>query len=631
MDTTGVFTSMSSFLGMLGYNLRFELAFCACALVGWWVSSVAQGRGEKRRAQQQQMKAQMYSQAPKGSPSKQRKPQVDSDGNEVHALLALYRRSSPEETIRMFERHRKSQALVELTPALLQEIFSVMYSATIRTGASKSLPYYIAEATKLGAPLAAEQLESIVKMCTAKKTFVEALAAMDSSPCKDAEFQGTAAIWSCLLFCAVEAGQFGRCSAFYEKLRTLRGLCGDDFMNMIRFIVHTKQSDRLAPLLKEMQAVCSTPDNIVYNRALAVCVHAEQLEMAEQLLAEMQSTEGTCDAITYNTLIKGYVRAGKVERCFELQEDMLKQGVNPSEVTFGILLDACVGAGMPDRAAKIFKDFQASGCELNAVLYTTLLKGLAKAGQVDQAMKVFEQMVASKVVPDLVAYSVLIKGCCDAGKLEEALQLLDRLVQQGLTPDEIVYNNLLSGCAERKTSVLGKRIVEDMMQHEIRPSNVTLSIMLKMYIKCKEWDAALEMLDTSSVQFGFPCEDRLYLQLAQGCIRERLGKRAVEVCESMLKKYSPDVATTGRLLNQCISFNMLDSGAEVLECLRPPRANVGAKDANALLAMALKKRKTATATAILASMQKGRIPVDNENRAAAGPPGNFSAGPPGVF
>merc|ERR1719387_2970261 len=295
---------------------------------------------------------------------------------------------------------------------------------------------------------------------------------------------------------------------------------------MVRFVVHTKQAERLPPLLKEMRSVSTNPDNIFYNRALAVCVSAEMLDMAEQILAEMVDFEGFCDAITYNTLIKGYVRTGNVERCFALHQDMLKHCITPSEVTFGILLDACISAGMLDKAAQVFKDFEASGCKLNAVLYTTLLKGLAKAGQLDQAMKIFEQMCASEVTPDLVSYSVLIKVHCDAGKVEVALQLLDRMVQQGLGPDEIVYNNLLLGCAERKSTALGKRLLEDMYEvHPIRPSNVTVSIMLKIYTKCKDWDAALEILENSYLNFGLPVEQRLYIQLVQSCIRERQGKR----------------------------------------------------------------------------------------------------------
>merc|ERR1719335_710210 len=194
-----------------------------------------------------------------------------------NSLLSSYRRCGPEELLRLFERHRKSQALLEQPPDALPEIFSEVYAAVIRAGFSKQLPMYIKEARKLGVLPNEQQLESMVKMCTAKKTFVEALQAFDAANSKD--FIGTASICSCLLFCAVEAGEFGRCPSFYEKLQALREPSCEDFMNMIRFVVHTKQSERLATVLKEMRAVQSTPDNITYNRALAICVCAEQLEM----------------------------------------------------------------------------------------------------------------------------------------------------------------------------------------------------------------------------------------------------------------------------------------------------------------------------------------------------------------
>jgi len=602
-------TGMEMFNGIL-YHLRFELVFCVCALVGWLVSAAARRSGEKALTKKKAMPASSDANRVTTS-AKVAQASTSKSKQASDSLLSLYRRSAPDEVLRHFEAHRRAQVLQNQTPEVQQDIFSEVYSAAIRSGSPKRLPHYINEAAKVGLVPNEQQLESMVKLCTAKKAFVEAIGAFDAMTSKECE--GTASSWSCLLFCAVEAGHFDRCAAFYDKLCAARGPACEDLMNMIRFAVHTKQYERLPTLLEDARSVSPKPDNIFYNRALAVCVSAEQLDMAEKVLAEMKDLDGFCDAITYNTLIKGYVRAGNVDRCFALHQDMINKGITPSEVTFGILLDACVTANMIDKAGKVFKDFQASGCKLNAVLYTTLLKGLARAGQLEQAMKIFEQMCASEVTPDLVSYSVLIKVHCDAGQVEVALQLLDRLLQQGLTPDEIVYNNLLLGCAERKSSALGRRLLEDMQQHQIRPSNVTISIMLKIYTKCKEWDAALEILQTSQTTFGVPVEQRLYLQLLQSCVRERQGKRVLEVCEAMLKQCPPDAATASKLIQQCISFNMLDSGADMMECmLRSPGGRVGAKDANALLSMCIKKHKVSIARSIANTMHKCSIPIESE-------------------
>merc|ERR1719454_571212 len=100
-------------------------------------------------------------------------------------------------------------------------------------------------------------------------------------------------------------------------------------MNMMRFIVHIKDPTLLGPLLSESSQSSSPPDNIAYNRALAVCIAAEQLRMAEELLAEMRQHEGVVDVITYNTLMKGYSQAGEVEKCFKLHEQMKVHGIVP--------------------------------------------------------------------------------------------------------------------------------------------------------------------------------------------------------------------------------------------------------------------------------------------------------------
>jgi len=385
---------------------------------------------------------------------------------------------------------------------------------------------------------------------------------------------------------------------------------------MVRSIVRTQNSVLLCEVLQELRESKFALDNLGYNRGLAVCIAEGQLSMAEALLCEMQRHESVCDVITYNTLLKGYSQAGEMDKCFALHSQMQSMGVMPSEVTFGILLNACLGANQPDRAAQVFKQFQASGCKLNAVLYTTLIKGLAQAGQLDEAMDVFEQMCASDVTPDLVAFSVLMKVFCDAGKVEVSLQLFERLLHQGLTPDEIVFNNLLSGCVERQNSALGNRIFSDMQKHNLWPSHVTLSIMVKLLVKCREWDAALELINSSPEKLGLSHESRLYLQLAQSCIRDRQGKRVPVVFDALLRNCSPDEVGAGRVLQQCASFNMFDTGVEVLELIVLHKSKVSTRDVNAMLASAIKKRKAQIVPTIMKVMQKAGIPIDAQLRAA---------------
>jgi pentatricopeptide repeat protein len=610
--------SVGSLFDRVVYNLRFELLFTFCAIAFYIITNTIRTRMDKQRSVEKQ-KLKESEGAPKEQRSATQRQKASRTASDSNLSKIIRRGSSPEEVIRSYEKmatHDRWADLQNLKDGELSELFLEVFSAAVRIGRAYKLPQYFADMRKLGVADFREHLESVAKMCTAKKLFNEALAAFDaaSAGSKDCPEICTAATWSCLLFCAVESEQFHRCQEFFKAVQDLREPSCEDFMNMLRYIVHSKSQSLLGPLLAQVRDSKSPPDNIAYNRALAVCVSADQLSMAEELLEEMKKHENVCDVITFNTLIKGYAQTGNIERCFELQKDMQERGIASSEVTFGILLDACIQADRMDIATQVFKDFQSSGCKLNAVLYTTLLKGLARSGQLDQAMTVFEQMCASEVVPDLVSFSVLIKVHCDVGKVEVALKLLDQLVALGLAPDEIVFNNLLLGCAERKSSQLGCRIFEDMRKQGVQPSHVTLSIMIKIFVKCKEYDSALQMLSTCEQSLGLPREGRLFVQLAQACVRDRQGKRVLDVVDALVKMCPVDVASNGRIIQQCISFNMLDTGADIFQLFLNLRSQVDQSDANALLAAAVKKKRSQIAKNVLGLMDRHGYTVQSNLR-----------------
>merc|ERR1719420_2928418 len=129
------------------YQLRFELVFCVCALLGWLVSTAAKRTGEKARAEKKKA-MQSFPETPKSMQSKSFQGSSKREGSQ--SLLSAYRRCGPEEVLRLFDRHRKSKALQEQSKDALKEVFSEVYAAVIRTGSSKQLPDYIKQAGKLG-------------------------------------------------------------------------------------------------------------------------------------------------------------------------------------------------------------------------------------------------------------------------------------------------------------------------------------------------------------------------------------------------------------------------------------------------------------------------------------------------
>lgn len=463
----------------------------------------------------------------------------------------------------------------------------------------------------------AELLSSVVKMCTQKHHFAEALQVREL--CKE-EFEKVEdqAVWSCLLFCAVDAPAHERCGELFQRIQSLGVPSVKDYWNLIRVAATRSDWERALSEIAEMRKAGVTPDVVIYNTAISVCVQARQLEQAEKLLAEMESPKDSAgkdkvpcsaDVISYNTLMKGYAQAGAVDKCFALHAKMIERKIQASQVTFGILLDTCINENAMEKATKVFERMVESGCQMNTVLYTTLIKGFARANQVGKAMEVYEQMRAQREVsPDLVTYSILIKANCDAGKMEASLELLEDMLKSGYQPDEIVYNNLLGGCAKAQNgATLARKLFDDMLNtKKIPPSIATFSILIKVLGKGRTLGEAVELLEKIPKEYKLAPESRLYVQLAQGCIRERQGKRAVEVYKLLLGTpgCSSGGTVLGNILTACVTFNMYETALEVLEVAEEKKGHVSAQDANNLMEAMLKKKKNKFVPSVLGVMQR---------------------------
>jgi pentatricopeptide repeat domain-containing protein 1 len=307
--------------------------------------------------------------------------------------------------------------------------------------------------------------------------------------------------------------------------------------------------------------------------------------------------------ITYNTILNGYVKAQQIDQCFELFERMRAKSTAPSQVTYGILLEGCINGNQLDRAVQVLDDMTAAGSPMNTILYTTLIKGFARAGKLESAMDMYGRMKAdNKVLPDAYTFSILIKANCDHAYLEEALKLFAEMVAMGLKPDEIVFNNMLSGCAHFGSVSLGEQLYENMVSSGVRPSSATYSILIQLYHRCKRLGDAVEMLRVEPAKCKVELEPRLFLQLIQCCIRERQGKRAVEVYCMFAQQSPPTAAAHSSMLSTCMKSKMYEIAAEIVSLAAESGAHINACDTTSVLDAAFQKRKTHVVQRLVASM-----------------------------
>jgi len=500
-------------------------------------------------------------------------------------------------------------SLRHMPQADCRNLFMELVTSAIRAGKTDEALRLLHDLREQGPGVTVALLASSTKLCTSKQLYHECLAIYDYVSSDSSLRIGDKSIWSCLLFCAVETGLLQRCHFFFEKLKASGAPSLKDYGNMIRCASMTNDCELALALVQELRELGASIDTVVYNTVLAACVAADRVEEARILLGEMEAVGGVTDVITYNLLAKGYAKAGHINRCFQLFDQMLGQNIKPSQVTYGILLDCCINMNEVNKAAEVFDRMTNEGCEMNTVLYTILIKGFARAGQVDQAMHVYEQMRTGRSVPpDLITFSILIKANCDDRRLEAALQLLEAMLEFKLKPDEVIFNNLLGGCVKESNAELAKRIYEDMIAAGIRPSNATFSILIRLYSQCRLLDEAVDMLQREPAAQGVSPGPQVFSQLVLCCLRERQGRRAVEVYKLLLEHSSPiSAATHSSILGMCVKLNMLDTGAEILGLAAEANGSVDACDAQHLLEAAQRKRKTQCVDACIIAMGRWGI------------------------
>jgi len=387
--------------------------------------------------------------------------------------------------------------------------------------------------------------------------------------------------WSSILLSAVEQGEHARVKILWKHLKLAGKPAAQDYVCKARAASALHDWEGSLRIVKNMHEQGLPMDSAACNLALGACVAAGKIKEGILILdlMEQDDSRNNKDVAAYNALMKGLATNNDLDGALKLQARMQDRGVEPTQVTFGILLDACVNQGDLEKAGAVFQDMITRGCPMNTVLYTTLIKGLARAGRVDKAMEVYEHMVEEGTTkPDTIMFSVLIKANCDTGRMEEALHLLDSMIALGYRPDEIVFNNLLVGCGRDSNLRLGHKLLDDMKRLGVQPSHATASILIKLYAKCHVLDDAQHLLTHMPEELGLEAEPRLYAQLVHASVRDRQGRRAVEVYKMLIRICKPDPATNSNILNTCLNFNMLDTAVELHNAAIQAGCEISEKD-----------------------------------------------------
>jgi len=346
-------------------------------------------------------------------------------------------------------------------------------------------------------------------------------------------------------------------------------------------------------------------DEILVNATLEACVRLKDTNRLTGALRVFEATgwklPAQCAMHTYGMLIKAYGQSRQLPMAWKLWRELTcDKKMTPSEQLYSTMIDILVSNGRMDDALRLFEEMktssgdkltgsgfaaafasvirgfaqrkecqraiqcyqemQAKNVKISVVVYNTLIDACCRVSDMEGAAKLFSEMVAAQATPDLITYSTLIKGYCLCGDMDQGMQLFMLMRKKGIKPDAVVFNSLLDGCAKRQMRTLCEQVLNDMLEAGVSPSNHSVSILVKLYGRCHDLEAAFRVVEELPRDHGFKANAAVYTCLMSACVAAGQLGRALELRDRMVKENVPlDQITYSTLIRGALKGSSVET------------------------------------------------------------------------
>ena len=399
----------------------------------------------------------------------------------------------------------------------------------------------------------------------------------------------------------IKAGEIKRAWDLFDKMKSDYGVEPDKYsystiIKALKYDLDPTKLEKAFGILEFLKNKTSNlNDEIIFNCLLDVCVRLGKMDKAEKAFQDMKENKITPSKITYAIMIKGFGQLYNLERAFEIFEEMNNSNVAPNEIIYGVLLNACVRSSNIEKVTQVYNEMKNKSIQMNVILYTTLIKAYTKVKDLNKALDVYTSMKNDSLVekniivhnamldccvecnnvekmneiyeyiklkaiedenhpqPDLITYSTVIKGYCRAKEISQVFKIYDYLKsREDFKLDEVVYNSILDGCAKSGSIERAESIFIEMKEKGIERSNVTYSILIKLYSNSKQEEKALSLLE-ELLQNNIKPGLIVYTCLIQTCLKSKKFDKAIELFELMkTQKLNPDHVLYNIIVNGCV-------------------------------------------------------------------------------
>jgi pentatricopeptide repeat protein len=328
----------------------------------------------------------------------------------------------------------------------------------------------------------------------------------------------------------------------------------------------------LERVVKLMDIIEDNIDDTLVSSLVEASVRVGRADLSVPFLRKQRSSRRFVakTAHVYASIIRAYGMAQDMEGAWGVWNEMREQNIAPISVTLGCMVEAAATNGDIEGGYTLVQEMlrDANTAPLvNAVMFGSIAKGFSHKKQFDRVWQIYDEMLERKLKLSIVTFNTLIDACSRSGDLTRIPSLLKEMNAQGIQMGMATYGAIVKGYCQANRLDEAFALVEDMKCNtEFQPDEIIFNVLLDGCARQGLYERGMNVLQSMDEAGVRPTNYTLsvVVKLAN---RGRQLEKAFELCEQLSKEHGfrLNVHVFDNLVQACIAYRDVPRAIGVFE------------------------------------------------------------------
>eukprot|EP00427_Karlodinium_veneficum_P028482 CAMPEP_0169208970 /NCGR_PEP_ID=MMETSP1016-20121227/14420_1 /TAXON_ID=342587 /ORGANISM="Karlodinium micrum, Strain CCMP2283" /LENGTH=576 /DNA_ID=CAMNT_0009286389 /DNA_START=121 /DNA_END=1849 /DNA_ORIENTATION=+ len=311
-------------------------------------------------------------------------------------------------------------------------------------------------------------------------------------------------------------------------------------------------------------------DEVLLCSVVDACISAGRADVLISQLKGQWSKVPIKGSRTYANIIRAYGFVHDLAECWSTWREMRTRHIQPCAVTLGCMVEALVTNGDVDAGYELINEMLRDhewAHLVNAVVYCSVLKGYSHQKNFDRMWHVYQEMLQHKLKFSIVTFNTLVDACSRNGQMHRIPAMLDDMDTQGISPNIITYSAIIKGYCQAGRINDAFSVLEGMVQNtRFTPDEIMYNTLLDGCARQGMVDRGMEVLKRMESDRVPPSNFTLSV-LVKLCNRGKRLDKSFDLCQaiSLKHKFRLNVHVYSNLIHGCIAHKDIDRALGVLE------------------------------------------------------------------